>query len=122
MGIVSFLVFGLLAGLVARLVTPGRQAIGCLATIAVGMVGALIGGVIGQVVLGHKVHASWNLGLVLEKQGRLVQAVVAMQVCVEFEQEIGHPDAQKHAARLEQLRQRLADGDSGPVAGEGAEG
>ena len=62
MGIVSFLVFGLLAGLVARLVTPGRQAIGCLATIAVGMVGALIGGVIGQVVLGHKVHASWNLG------------------------------------------------------------
>jgi hypothetical protein len=67
-------------------------------------------------------NASWNLGLVLEKQGRLVQAVVAMQVCIEFEQEIGHPDAQKHAARLEQLRQRLADGDSGPVAGEGAEG
>jgi uncharacterized membrane protein YeaQ/YmgE (transglycosylase-associated protein family) len=62
MGIVSFLVFGLLAGLVARALTPGRQAIGCLPTIAVGVAGALLGGLIGQVVLGHSVHASWNLG------------------------------------------------------------
>ena len=62
MGIVSFLVFGLLAGLVARLLTPGRQAIGCLATMAVGVLGALLGGVIGNVVLGHKVHFGWHLG------------------------------------------------------------
>lgn len=65
MGIVSFVLFGLVAGLVARLVTPGRQAIGCLATIAVGMLGAVIGGLIGQVALGHKVHASWSLGAFL---------------------------------------------------------
>ena len=62
MGIVSFLVFGLVAGLVARLVTPGRQAIGCLPTIAVGIAGAFLGGLIGQVVLGHSVHASWSWG------------------------------------------------------------
>lgn len=62
MGIVSFLIFGLVAGLVARLVTPGRQAIGCLPTIAVGIVGAFIGGVVGNVVLGHKVHFGWHLG------------------------------------------------------------
>jgi uncharacterized membrane protein YeaQ/YmgE (transglycosylase-associated protein family) len=62
MGIVSFLLFGLLAGLVARALTPGRQAIGCLATMAVGVVGALLGGVIGDVVLGHKVHFGWHLG------------------------------------------------------------
>jgi uncharacterized membrane protein YeaQ/YmgE (transglycosylase-associated protein family) len=61
-GIFSFLLFGLLAGLVARLVTPGRQAIGCLPTIIVGMVGAFFGGLIGQVVLGHKVHFGWSLG------------------------------------------------------------
>jgi uncharacterized membrane protein YeaQ/YmgE (transglycosylase-associated protein family) len=61
-GIVSFLLFGLVAGLVARLVTPGRQAIGCLPTIAVGIVGAFIGGVVGNVVLGHKVHFGWHLG------------------------------------------------------------
>ncbi len=62
MGIVSFLVFGLVAGAVARLVTPGRQAIGCLATLAVGIVGALLGGLIGDVVLGHKVRFGWHLG------------------------------------------------------------
>ena len=62
MGIVSFLLFGLLAGLVARALTPGRHAIGCLPTIAVGVLGALLGGVIGNVVLGHKVHFGWHLG------------------------------------------------------------
>ena len=62
MGIVSFLLFGLLAGLVARALTPGRQAIGCLPTVAVGVVGAFLGGLIGDVVLGHKVRFSWHLG------------------------------------------------------------
>jgi uncharacterized membrane protein YeaQ/YmgE (transglycosylase-associated protein family) len=62
MGIVSFLVFGLLAGVAARIVTPGRQAIGCLPTLAVGVVGAFIGGLIGDVVFGHKVKPAWHLG------------------------------------------------------------
>jgi uncharacterized membrane protein YeaQ/YmgE (transglycosylase-associated protein family) len=62
MGIVSWLLFGLLAGLVARAVTPGRHKIGCLPTLAVGLVGALLGGVIGDVLLGHKVHFGWDLG------------------------------------------------------------
>jgi uncharacterized membrane protein YeaQ/YmgE (transglycosylase-associated protein family) len=62
MGIVSWLLFGLLAGLVARAVTPGHQRIGCLPTLAVGLVGALLGGLIGNVVLGHKVHFGWDLG------------------------------------------------------------
>jgi uncharacterized membrane protein YeaQ/YmgE (transglycosylase-associated protein family) len=61
-GILSFLLFGLLAGLVARILTPGRQAIGCLPTIAVGVVGAFLGGLIGDVVLGHKVRFGWHLG------------------------------------------------------------
>jgi uncharacterized membrane protein YeaQ/YmgE (transglycosylase-associated protein family) len=61
-GIFSFLVFGLIAGLVARIVTPGRQSIGCLATIAVGIVGSLIGGLIGDFALGHRVRAAWHLG------------------------------------------------------------
>ena len=62
MGIVSWLAFGLLAGFVARALTPGRHTIGCLPTLAVGLVGALLGGLIGNVVLGHKVHFGWNLG------------------------------------------------------------
>jgi uncharacterized membrane protein YeaQ/YmgE (transglycosylase-associated protein family) len=61
-GIVSWLIFGLLAGFVARAVTPGRHKIGCLPTLAVGLVGAFVGGLIGDVVLGHKVHFGWDLG------------------------------------------------------------
>jgi uncharacterized membrane protein YeaQ/YmgE (transglycosylase-associated protein family) len=61
-GIVSFLLFGLAAGLVARALTPGRHAIGCLPTIAVGILGAFLGGLIGDVVLGHKVRFGWHLG------------------------------------------------------------
>jgi uncharacterized membrane protein YeaQ/YmgE (transglycosylase-associated protein family) len=61
-GIISWLLFGLLAGFVARAVTPGRHKIGCLPTLAVGLVGALVGGLIGDVVLGHKVHFGWDLG------------------------------------------------------------
>ena len=62
MGIVSWILFGLLAGAVARLIVPGRTGIGCIATLAVGIVGALIGGLVGEVVLGHDVHFGWRLG------------------------------------------------------------
>jgi uncharacterized membrane protein YeaQ/YmgE (transglycosylase-associated protein family) len=61
--ILSWILFGLLAGAVARLVVPGRQRIGCLATIAVGIVGALIGGLIGEVVFGDEdTRFRWDLG------------------------------------------------------------
>jgi uncharacterized membrane protein YeaQ/YmgE (transglycosylase-associated protein family) len=60
--VLSWILFGLIAGAVARLVVRGRQEIGCLATIAVGIVGALIGGLIGEVVLDREVRFRWDLG------------------------------------------------------------
>lgn len=62
MGLLSWVLFGLLAGAVARLVTPGRQATGCIATLAVGIAGAVIGGLLGEVVLGEEVRFRWDLG------------------------------------------------------------
>jgi len=41
--IVSWVVVGLVAGVVARLVVPGRR-MGCLFTVAVGIIGGLVGG------------------------------------------------------------------------------
>ena len=61
MGVLSWLLFGLLAGAVARVVVPRAQRIGCLATIAVGIVGALIGGTLGEVVLDEEVDFGWDL-------------------------------------------------------------
>ncbi len=46
MAIIGFLVFGLVVGAVARLIKPGKQNLGLLATLALGVVGSLIGGVV----------------------------------------------------------------------------
>ena len=44
MGILSWIIFGLIVGLVARWVVPGAAPGGCIADVVVGIVGALIGG------------------------------------------------------------------------------
>src|SRR5918998_33255 len=43
---IGFLVAGLIIGLLARLILPGRQRIGLLWTLALGVIGSLIGGTI----------------------------------------------------------------------------
>ncbi len=48
MGVIAFLIIGLIAGLIARAITPGRQSMGLLATTLLGMVGSLVGGLIGS--------------------------------------------------------------------------
>ncbi len=61
MGVFGWIIFGLLAGLVARALTPGRQSIGCFGTLAVGVVGALLGGFLGEAVLGEEIDFGWDL-------------------------------------------------------------
>ena len=45
---IGFLVAGLVIGALARLIVPGKQHLGILATLALGVVGSLIGGLIAQ--------------------------------------------------------------------------
>ncbi len=45
---IGFLVAGLIIGALARLLVPGKQHLGILATLALGLVGSLIGGLIAQ--------------------------------------------------------------------------
>jgi uncharacterized membrane protein YeaQ/YmgE (transglycosylase-associated protein family) len=52
MGIVSWIVLGLIAGLLARLLMPGRAGGGLVVTILLGIAGALVGGFIGSHLLG----------------------------------------------------------------------
>jgi uncharacterized membrane protein YeaQ/YmgE (transglycosylase-associated protein family) len=49
MAILLWIVFGLLAGSVAKVVMPGPDRLGLVGTILVGIAGAMIGGVIGVV-------------------------------------------------------------------------
>jgi uncharacterized membrane protein YeaQ/YmgE (transglycosylase-associated protein family) len=48
MGIIAFIIIGLIAGLIARAILPGRQSMGLLATTLLGMVGSLVGGLVGS--------------------------------------------------------------------------
>ena len=47
MGIVVWLIIGLIAGALARLLVPGRDLMGFLGTLLLGLVGSLVGGFIG---------------------------------------------------------------------------
>ena len=46
MGLLSWIVFGLIAGVIAKLLMPGRDPGGCIVTMAIGIAGALLGGFI----------------------------------------------------------------------------
>lgn len=61
MGVLSWIALGLLAGVLARLLVPGRQGIGCIATIAVGVVGAFVGGLVAEAVLDEEVDLGFDL-------------------------------------------------------------
>jgi uncharacterized membrane protein YeaQ/YmgE (transglycosylase-associated protein family) len=48
MGILSWIIFGLIAGAIAKLLMPGKDPGGFIITIIIGIVGAVIGGYIGN--------------------------------------------------------------------------
>ena len=50
MGFLAFIVLGLLAGLIARAILPGKQTGSILMTILLGILGALLGGWLGSVL------------------------------------------------------------------------
>ncbi len=47
---IGFIVAGLIIGLLARLLVPGRQRIGLLWTLALGVIGSVIGGTIANLI------------------------------------------------------------------------
>lgn len=58
---IGFLVAGLIIGLLARLILPGRQRIGLLMTLLLGVVGSLVGGTIANALAAGSI---WELNFV----------------------------------------------------------
>ena len=48
MGVIGWIIFGLIVGAIAKLVMPGRDPGGIIVTMLLGIAGALLGGWIGQ--------------------------------------------------------------------------
>jgi uncharacterized membrane protein YeaQ/YmgE (transglycosylase-associated protein family) len=51
--IISLIIIGLIAGALARLLVPGKQDIGVLMTIVLGIIGSFVGGFLGYLLF-HK--------------------------------------------------------------------
>jgi uncharacterized membrane protein YeaQ/YmgE (transglycosylase-associated protein family) len=52
MGIIGWIILGLLAGAIARAIMPGKDPGGFIITIVLGVVGAILGGFIGRAIFG----------------------------------------------------------------------
>jgi uncharacterized membrane protein YeaQ/YmgE (transglycosylase-associated protein family) len=52
MGIIGWIVLGLLAGIIAKAILPGNDPGGIIVTIIIGIVGAILGGFLAQVLFG----------------------------------------------------------------------
>jgi uncharacterized membrane protein YeaQ/YmgE (transglycosylase-associated protein family) len=62
MGIIAWIVLGLLAGLIANLLIPGRRTEGLIVTCIIGIVGALLGGwVASKVFHVHSLNGFFHL-------------------------------------------------------------
>lgn len=80
MGIIAWIVFGLLAGLVAKLLMPGRDPGGFFITILIGIAGALVGGFIAS-GLGFGGITGFNLGsFVIAVAGAIVLLIAYRMV------------------------------------------
>ncbi|PPB48439.1 GlsB/YeaQ/YmgE family stress response membrane protein [Arthrobacter pityocampae] len=77
MGIIGWLILGLLAGAIAKLILPGRQGGGWVITLVLGVVGALLGGFIGSAIFGVSINGFFDLSTwLLAIGGALIVLVI----------------------------------------------
>lgn len=65
MGILAWILFGLVVGIIAKLLMPGRDPGGFIVTILVGIAGAVLGGFIGRAMglYGPNETAGWIVSI-----------------------------------------------------------
>lgn len=65
MGILSWILFGLVIGIIAKLLMPGRDPGGFIVTILLGIAGALLGGFLGRAMgfYGPNESAGWIISI-----------------------------------------------------------
>ncbi|MGB2555782.1 GlsB/YeaQ/YmgE family stress response membrane protein [Cellulosimicrobium cellulans] len=70
MGIIGWILIGLIMGAIARAIVPGKQKGGWIVTLLLGIVGALLGGFIASAVFGTDVNeeffdlGTWGFALI----------------------------------------------------------
>lgn len=74
MSILMFIVLGLVAGLLARAILPGRQSMGVGATALLGMAGSFIGGLVASLISNQPLLQFHSSGVI----GSVIGAVVVL--------------------------------------------
>jgi uncharacterized membrane protein YeaQ/YmgE (transglycosylase-associated protein family) len=80
MGIILFIVFGLVIGLLARAILPGRQSMGLIATALLGMAGSFMGGFLVSLVTHNRVTDFNTAGVI----GSIVGAILLLVIASRF--------------------------------------
>jgi len=76
--LLGWLVIGLIAGALARLLVPGRQSMGIMMTMILGLVGSVVGGVISGLIFGYDPLAPGfqPAGLLMSTLGAIIVLIV----------------------------------------------
>ncbi|BCW08507.1 MULTISPECIES: GlsB/YeaQ/YmgE family stress response membrane protein [Micrococcaceae] len=77
MGIIGWIILGLIAGAIAKAIMPGRQGGGWIATLLLGIVGAVLGGWIGSAIFKVGINEFWSISTwLLAIGGALIVLVI----------------------------------------------
>jgi uncharacterized membrane protein YeaQ/YmgE (transglycosylase-associated protein family) len=79
MGFLSWIVMGLIVGVLAKFIMPGKDPGGIIVTILIGIAGAFVGGFIGS-FLGLGAVAGFNIGSLLLSIGGAVLLLILYRV------------------------------------------
>jgi len=76
MSIILFVLFGIVAGFLARAIMPGRQSMGIVMTGLLGIAGSFVGGFVGSLITGASVLDFNTSGLIGSVLGSLAVLLI----------------------------------------------
>lgn len=75
MGIIVWLIIGLIAGFIARALVPGSDSMGVVGTLVLGLIGSLVGGFLGNLFVDGQMDIS-PAGII----GSIIGAILALLI------------------------------------------
>jgi uncharacterized membrane protein YeaQ/YmgE (transglycosylase-associated protein family) len=79
MGLIAFILLGIVAGYLGRLLMPGKQPMGFFATAGLGMLGSVVGGTIASLITGEGLALS-TAGIIGSILGVILVLFIAERV------------------------------------------
>ena len=79
--IIGWIVFGLIAGIIAKAIMPGRDPGGAIVTILLGIAGSIVGGFIGRALFGYGRTSSGDIsepGTIMSMVFAIIGAIVLL--------------------------------------------